>query len=1122
MSKKFEWSSVCTACATPVVITLLIGVMVMWLSPLSQGQSAPPRLFRNPTVSRTQVVFSFANLLWTVGRNGGEAKRLITGLDFELETDPRFSPDGNQIAFSGVHNGNRDVYVVSAAGGAPRRLTYHPATESMVDWSPDGKRILFRHDEVPSPHPDVRRFARQVCADFWYLHISSTRHRETPVSRLFTIPLEGGIVEALSLPIAQQGSYSPNGRRLAYVPMLQWGSVQPVMGWKGYRGGQTLSISLVNLADLSIEKIPRANSNDFNPMWIGNRVYFLSDRNGATTLFVYDTQTRKVSQVLQNPGSNLKSASAGPDAIVYEQFGSLHLFDLKTQKEHGLMIHLPDDFPEVRPHQVKVGNRIASADISPSGEQAVFEARGEILTMSAEKGTVRNLTNTTGVMERDPAWSPDGKWIAYFSDASGEYQLYLQHPDGSSEIKKFALSTHPGFYFDPVWSPNSRKIAFHDSHLRLWYLDVTKGSPVLIDTNARFIIPFFQFAPSWSPDSRWLAYSRQLKNYMSAVFIYSLETARSARITDGMSDARSAVFDRNGRYLYFTASTDVGLALAGTDLSSLQRPISRHIYAAVLQRDVPSPLVPTAGTDTSAASEVKIDFDGIGERIVTLPIPARNYLGLMPGKAGTLFTAAGESILFPFGQPSVSVHRFALATRKEEAIIEGVSAFKPSVNAEKLLYKRGEQWSIVATEQSPQPGERVLKTETMEVYAEPRAEWKQMYAETWRYIRDAFYDPGLHGLDLQAAERKYAAFLPGITCRADLNSLLGEMLGELMSSHVSVGGGDMLTVTQTPEKIGLLGADFTVENGRYRFARIYTGESWNPDLVAPLTQPGAVVTAGEYLLAVDGHDIAPDEDSYRLFFGTAGKQVRLKVGPHADGSGAREVAVTPVDSENDLRNVAWIEDNRRKVDRMSGGRLAYIYLPDTHVNGYGSFNRQYFAQIGKEGIVLDARFNGGGFMADYFIDCLRRQSMARFTLRDGDDMSLPAAVIDGPKAMIINELAGSGGDALAWMFRAAKLGPLIGKRTWGGLRMVLGGVSLLDGGGIGVPNAGFLTLNGTWDVENYGVKPDIEVELDPRAWRDGRDPQLEKAVEVVMEALKKNPKRTHSRPPYPNYSRAMK
>jgi tricorn protease len=482
-----------------------------------------------------------------------------------------------------------------------------------------------------------------------------------------------------------------------------------------------------------------------------------------------------------------------------------------------------------------------------------------------------------------------------------------------------------------------------------------------------------------------------------------------------------------------------------------------------------------------------------------------------------LYLMSGESVLFPFGQPSLSVHRFDLATRQEVAFLEGISTFLLSADAEKLLYQQGARWSIVSTGQPPRPEEGMLKTEAMEVNVEPRAEWKQMYHEMWRSILDAFYDPGFHGLDLPATERKYAAFLPGIASRADLNYLFAEMLGELTSSHVYASGGDMPTVTPVQEKVGLLGADFTVENDRYRITRVYNGESWNPDLAAPLAQPGAVVTAGEYLLAVDDRPITPSEDLYRSFLGTAGKQVRIKVGPHPDGSGARDVVVTPIEDETGLRRAAWIEDNRRKVSQMSGGRLAYIYLPNTHVNGLASFNRDYFSQVDKAGIVLDARFNGGGFTADYIINCLRRSPMAYWTPRYGDDISVPAAVIDGPKAMIINELAGSGGDAVAWMFRAAKLGPLIGKRTWGGLMQVLSDVTLMDGGHVSVPQLGFWTPEGTWDVENHGVAPDIEVEIEPKAWSEGRDPQLEKAITVVLDALQKSPLPKHHRPAYPNY-----
>lgn len=1065
--------------ASPLSLLLLL----MTIPSISHAQSPAPLLLRNPTVSRTRVVFAYAGRLWSVDRRGGTAERLTTGT--AEEDNPCFSPDGRQIAFTASYSGNRDVYVIPSAGGTSTQLTYHPGDDYAMGWSPDGKRVLYR----------------------------SNSNRGTSGShRLFTVPVEGGPSDALPLPIAEQGSYSPNGKRLAYVPMSQW---QPA--WKRYRGGQTLPIWLVDLADLRIENIPRDNSNDFNPMWVGNQVYFLSDRNGATTLFAYNTQTHRASQVIENKGFDLKSASVGADAIVYEQFGSLHLFDLATQKEHPLTIYLPNDLPETRPRTVNVGNRITTASVSPTGEGAVCEARGEIFTVSGATGEVRNLTNSPGVMERAPAWSPDGKWIAYFTDASGEYQLHLQHPDGAGEIKTFRLGEHSGFYFAPVWSPDSQKIAFHDSHLRLWYLDLTRGMPVLIATNPKPFIPFFQFAPSWSPDSRWLAYSCQLKSFLSAVFVYSLETERSTPITDGTSDARSAIFDCNGRYLYFTASTDVGPALWAPDMSSINRPISRNIYAAVLQKDTASPLVSADSNTENAPAQVNIDFDGIRHRIVPLPLPARNYLELRAGKAGAFYLLSGDAILFPFGQPSLSVHRFDIDTRKEEAFLSGVTNVAVSANGEKLLYRQRQQWHIAATAQPPKQDEPALKMEAMEVRIEPRAEWKQMYRETWRYVRDTFYDCHFHGLDLQAMERKYAVFVDGISSRADLNYLFSEMLSELTSSHVDAGGGDMPATLIATETVGLLGADFTVENNRFRITRVYNGESWNPYLVAPLAQPGAIVNAGEYLLSVEDREITAAQDIYRYFVGTANKQIRLRVSPSPDGSGARTILVTPIEDETGLRRVAWAEDNRRRVSQLSNGRLAYISLPNTHLNGYASFNRDYFSQVDKEGIVLDARFNGGGFTADYIIDCLRRSPMGYYTPRYGDDISAPAAAITGPKAMLINELAGSGGDAIAWLFRAAKLGPLVGKRTWGGLMQVLNGLTLLDGGSVGVAQLGFYSPNGTWDVENQGISPDIEVELTPKAWRDGHDPQLEKAVVVVLDALKKNPTRKPKRPAAPNY-----
>lgn len=1072
-----------------------------------------PLLLQKPTVSQTQIVFVYAGDLWSVSREGGEAKRLTSGVG--TETDPKFSPNGATLAFTGEYDGNVDVYVVPAAGGVPRRLTYHPGEDEVVGWTPDGKQVLFR----------------------------SGRNSYSPVPRLFTVPAEGGFPTELPLPMGWEGSYAPDCARLAYVPTAQWQRTS----WKRYRGGQTTPIWLVNLSDLNIEKIPRDNSNDSNPMWVDDKVYFLSDRNGPVTLFAYDTKSRRVRQVIKNDGLDLKSASAGAGAIVYEQFGSLHLLDLKSGKEQKLNVRVTGDFPEVRPRYVKVGTRIYNANISPTGARAVFEARGEILTVPAEKGDVRNLTNTPGVMEREPSWSPDGKWIAYFSDESGEYALHLRNQSGMGEVKKIPLGDPPSFFYTPTWSPDSKKIAFSDKRLNLWYADIETGKTAQVDRTLYFN-PTFAFTHVWSPDSKWLAYTRQLKSHIHAAFVYSLEEGKAHQITDGMSDAKFVVFDKSGKYLFFTASTDVGLTPGWLNMSIIDRPVTRSIYVVVLRKDLSSPLAPESDEekvqdtkDTKDAKDTKdtkdapkgedkpadkpadkepvkvtIDFDNISQRILALPIPARNYAAMAAGKANVLFLLEGSPLHSRFfSAGGQTLHKFDLSTRKMEKVLEGVNDFMVSFNGEKMLYQQGQRWAIVSTAGPISPGAGTLNTDAMEVYVDPRVEWKQMYHEVWRLERDFFYDPGLHGLDLQATSQKYEACLDNIASRADLNYLFEEMLGELTCGHVFVGGGDLPETKRV--RGGLLGADYKIENGRYRFARVYNGENWNPQLRAPLTQPGVNVVAGEYLLAVKGREVRATDNVYSFFEATAGKQVVIKVGHNPDGTGTREVTVVPVDSEFGLRNLAWIEDNRRKVDAMSGGRVAYIYLPDTFTGGYRNFNRYHFAQVGKEGAVIDERFNGGGLIADYIIDYLRRPLMGYFAAREGEDYITPVGSIYGPKAMIINEFAGSGGDMMPWLFRAAKIGPLVGKRTWGGLVGMAGAAPLMDGGFTGAPQSGFWNPNGTWDVENHGVDPDIEVELDPKAWREGHDPQLEKAVEVVLNALKKNPLPKHKKPAYPNY-----
>jgi len=1096
-----------------------------------------PKLFRKPTVSRTHIVFSYAGDLWIVPREGGDATRLTAAPG--IETDPVFSPDGSQIAFTGQYDGNTDVYVVPSAGGVPRRLTYHPGLDTAAGWTPDGMQVLFR---------------------------SSRNSFSFGFMRLFTVSQGGGFPSEIPLPRAEQGSFSPDGTHMAYVPVTQW-----QRAWKRYRGGQTKPIWIVNLADSTVEtEIPRNNSNDFNPMWIGNSVYFLSDRNGPFSLFAYDLQSKQVKELIHNTGLDIKSACAGPGAIVFEQFGSIHLYDLASPQEHKINIHLNGDLLEVRPHFQKIQpNRIRFSAISPTGVRAVFGAHGEILTVPAEKGDIRNLTETPGIAERDPAWSPDGKSIAYFSDETGEYALHVRDQSGTGVVRKINLGNPPSFYYSPLWSPDSLKIAYTDKRLNLWYVDVEGTKPPVHVETDTFAGPSYKFNPSWSPDSKWIAYTKQLRNYLHAAFIYSVEQAKSYQVTDGMSDAMFAVFDKEGKFLYLTASTDAALSTGWLDMSSLAHPVTRSVYAVVLKKGVPSPLAPESDEEKPADKDndknrtatdkdtnrtatdrdknrtatgrerdnnqdkdkpkdakppaVEIDFANIGQRIVALPIPARNYVALAAGKPGVLYLVEGPQVDTFSGDdsPGQTLHKFELKTRKTEKILEGINSFDLSFNGEKMLYRQKDQWTIAPPEKPsgapPKPGEGgPLKLDAMQVYVDPRAEWKHMYHQVWRDERDFFYDPGLHGVNPAAIQEKYAPYLEDISSRDDLNYLFEEMLGEMTIGHMFVGGGDSPEIKTV--KGGLLGADYKIENGRYRFARVYNGENWSPKLQAPLTQPGVDVSAGEYLLSVRGRDLRGTDDIDSFFEETAGKSILLRVGPNPDGTGSREVTIVPVDDEIGLRNLAWIEDNRRKVDQLTNGRVAYVYLPDTYAGGYTNFNRYFFSQVGKDAVIIDERFNGGGDIADYIIDYLRRPLLSYWDMREGQDITTPIEAIFGPKVMITNEMAGSGGDAMPWLFRKSGIGPLVGKRTWGGLvgHYTIAG-DLIDDGFVGSPNLAFYTPEGNWEIENHGVAPDFEVELDPKLWRQGHDAQLEKAVQVVMDLLDKNPPKPHQRPPFPNY-----
>ncbi|MBL8177568.1 MAG: PD40 domain-containing protein [Bryobacterales bacterium] len=1051
-----------------------------------------PYLFQSPTMNKTHVVFMFAGDLWTAPRTGGVAVRLTSGRGAEGEA--HFSPDGSTIAFTGEYDGNVDVFTIPASGGVPKRLTSHPETDHAAGWTPDGKRVLFM----------------------------STRETFNKTPQLYSVAAVGGFPERLPFPMASGGAFSPDGSQIAYMPLLRADTI-----WKRYRGGRASYIWIGQMADSSVTAIPRKDSNDYSPMWIGNQVYFLSDRNqGKVSLFKYDVKSKQVSVAIDNKGLDFKSATAGPDGIVLEQFGSIQIFDLKTGKLQPVPITLSGDLAEVRPRMEKLARFIQGGSISPSGVRAAVEARGEIFTAPVEKGNARNLTNTSGIAERSPAWSPDGKWIAYFSDESGEYMLHLAPQNGEGDVQKISLGNPPSFFYSPVWSPDSRKICYADKRLQLWHLDIEKKSPVKIDRSS-YQNSLDSFNATWSPDSKWIAYAKQLRNHLKAVHVYSVESGQSKQITDGMSDAISPVWDRNGKYLYMAASTDIGPALGSLDLSAYQRPVSRHIYVTVLSKADASPLAPESDEEKPAEekkagekkpdekkTEVKIDFEGIEQRTIPLPMPARNYYTLAAGKTGILFALELPSILGN-GPPATTLHRFDLAKRKAEKFADGVMALEVAANGEKILLQQGQNWIIAGTGSAPKPGEGKLKTEELEARLDPRAEWKQMYKEVLRIERDFFYDPNHHGLDLQALGERYERYLSNLSSRWDLSYLWKEMLGELSTGHVYIVGGD--TPKAGAIKGGLLGADYKVENGRYRIGRIFSGENWNPETRAPLTQPGVNVAVGDYLLAVNGRDVQGSDEIYSFFEGTSGKSVRLKVSAESSGANSREVTVVPIDNEAGLRRLAWMEGNRRKVEQATAGQVAYVYLPDTANGGYTYFNRFYFAQNDRKALIIDERFNGGGKAADYIIDHLRRPLWNYWSSRDGEDYTTPATNIPGPKVMMMNEYAGSGGDMLPWLFRRAKLGPLVGKRTWGGLVGIGGYPTLMDGGTVTAPHFGFWNPDGKWEVENYGTAPDIEVELDPKAWREGRDTQLERAIAAIQEEMKKNPAPVHKKPAYPVY-----
>jgi tricorn protease len=1054
-------------------------------------------LLRQPTVSADHVAFLYAGDIWIAGRDGGEPRRLTA--QEGAKSTPIFAPGGQWIAFSGNYDGNTSVYVVSSAGGSPRRLTYHPGDDLARGWTPDGKRVLFATSR------DVHHAGRY--------------------HRLYTVGLEDHYPTAMPMPIAERGAFSPDGTRIAYTTCPE-----PFWSWKRYRGGLTVRTWVLDLESYEHVEIPHGNASDTFPCWIGDVVYFLSDRDGTMNVYAYDVPSAKVRKLTDHDDMDVRSLTAGDGMLAYEQGGRVHLCDPVAGTHTALHVSITADLPHARPHYEKALPYIQNVGLSPSGARVVFEARGEILTVPVEKGDVRNLTRTPGVHERYPAWSPDGQRVAYFSDASGEYDLVVSDQMGEEKATlSLGVKTH---YYSPVWSPDSSKIIYTDKALHLYYIDLEDKRPVHVDSDT-YDHPERSLNPVWSPDGKWIAYTKRLETHLRAVFLYELATGQRRQVTDGMSAASYACFSRDGKYLFFAASANYGLNTGWLDMSSYERTAMSSLYLAVLSAKEPSPLAPESDEEKTPEEKAKekeaeqdkekkenekpvevcIDLEGLDQRILALPLPAREYRSLQAGE-GKLFYLEARPHQFGSRKPTLyTLHAFDLKERKSEAYQQELRAYWLSADGKKLLClgEKSDDYAVIDAEKKPEGSPDKLKLGGMRVYVDPRAEWQQMFDEVHRIQRDYFYDPHMHGVDWEAVRERYRPFLDHLGHRSDLNYLFAEMMGELIVGHAYVGAGDI----PAPDKVngGLLGADYEIADGHYRIKRIYRGLNWHPELRAPLTEPGVQVSEGEYILAVNGEPLTADDNIYRLFEGTADQVTSLLVGPSTDRSEARKVMIKPLEGEAALRHWSWVEGNRRRVDELSAGRVAYVYMANTAVEGYASFNRYYYSQLDKEAVVLDERYNGGGSVADYVVDMLDRPLLSHWATREGGIFHTPNASIFGPKVMVINEFAGSGGDAMPLFFRRRGLGKLIGKRTWGGLIGIYDYPPLIDGGGVTAPRLAIFSPDNEWEVENEGVAPDVEVEMTPKLVIEGRDPQLEKAVEIVLQELEAHPPREAHRPP---------
>jgi tricorn protease len=1050
------------------------------------------RLMHSPSISEEHIAFIYAEDLWIADSDGNNPKRLT--IDEGVESNPIFSPDGSMIAFNAEYDGNTDVFIVPSTGGVPRRLTWHPTWDRVLDFTPDGKSVLFS-----SPRTT---FTRRY-------------------SKLYTIDIDGGQPKELPIPTGFRGSYSADGKYLAYVP-----NYEVFNQWKHYRGGTLGRIWIMDLTTNEVVEVPKPESlsNEADPEWVGNTLYFRSDRNGEFNLFSYDIKTNQIRQHTNYDDFGVLSLNGNGKKLIYEQAGYLFEHDTNSNSNERIVVGIATDLLELRKRFVSGSQYIRSAGVSPSASRVAIDFRGDIVTVPEKNGDVINITQTAGVHEKFPKWSPDSRHLAYFSDESGEYELHIRDFQNKN-ISKIKLNG-AGFYAFPHWSPDSKKIAFVDNSRSLYVADVSSKRVTKIDSDELYTPGVYrELFGSWSKDSNWLSYTKIIETNFEQAFVYSLDEKKSYPLSDGFSNVTEPTFDNSGKYIFMLASTDAGPVVNWFDQSNQDMEMTNSIYLVTLQKELESPLakrndmeIPEEAEEQGKDEEkdkdnneeaIKIDWDGIFNRIISLPIKEGMYANLASPKEGKLyFISRSQNGLG-------SLMSYDLKERKEKNIMPA-DYFEIAAKGKKMLFRKDGAWGITALGKKPENG--MLDTGSIRIKIDPRQEWPNIFSETWRVNRDYFYDPGMHGVDWNAMKSKYSIFLSEISCKSDLYRVMQWMCSELGVGHHRFGSrGDNLN---NPDYVpgGLLGADYVIKNNRYQISKIYGGLNWNPGLRSPLTEPGVNAEVGDYIIAVNGNNLTADDNLYAYFENTSGKIVNITLSKNANGNNSQTVKVVPIGNESSLRNRDWIEGNIKKVDEATDGQVAYVYVPNTTTAGHEYFKRYFFPQVNKKAVIIDERFNGGGQLADYYIDNLRKPYQSSWDFRYGKDLIAPSGTIHGPKVMLIDETAGSGGDYLPYLFKRFNLGTVIGKRTWGGLVGVLGYPEFIDGGSVTAPNVAFYNEDG-FNIENEGVAPDIEIEQWPKEVMQGKDPQLEKAIEIILEDLKQDKVSYPPKPEYPDVTK---